>query len=288
MEERGERIERLAPPRRATADYMRVAGGRSNVHGLVEVDVTEARRRIDQLETATGEAPSFTAFLAVCLGAAIEDHPRVNAYRDWRGRLHVFEDVDVNVLVETAAGDGGGLGVPHVLRAVDDRSLRSVHDEIRRAQASRDPAGLSRVERAAFRLPGSLRRLVWRLPQWFPRRWKSLAGTVAITSVGMFGDGGGWAVSPTNYTVQLTVGGIAEKPRLVDGELTNRELLSLTVTFDHDVVDGAQAARFVDRLVELVEDAHGLPAEPQSAASGPTSSIRSRLAAAVDRLWRRE
>jgi pyruvate/2-oxoglutarate dehydrogenase complex dihydrolipoamide acyltransferase (E2) component len=111
----------------------------------------------------------------------------------------------------------------------------------------------------ALRLPGFVRRLVWRLPLWFPRRWKDMAGTVAVTSVGMFGRGGGWAVSPTNYTLQVTIGGISRKPRLVDGELTTREFLDLTVTFDHDVVDGAPAARFVQRVGDLVENAHGLP-----------------------------
>jgi pyruvate/2-oxoglutarate dehydrogenase complex dihydrolipoamide acyltransferase (E2) component len=85
-----------------------------------------------------------------------------------------------------------------------------------------------------------------------------MAGTVTVTSVGMFGEGGGWAISPTNYTVQMTVGGISEKPRLVDGEVTTRELLNLTVTFDHDVVDGAAATRFVQRLSELIEEAHGI------------------------------
>ncbi|WP_205625976.1 hypothetical protein [Halorubrum tropicale] len=49
-----------------------------------------------------------------------------------------------------------------------------------------------------------------------------MAGTVAVTSVGMFGEGGGWAVSPTNYTLQLTVGGISEKPMVVDGAVATR------------------------------------------------------------------
>jgi pyruvate/2-oxoglutarate dehydrogenase complex dihydrolipoamide acyltransferase (E2) component len=80
----------------------------------------------------------------------------------------------------------------------------------------------------------------------------------------MFGEGGGWAVSPTNYTLQVTVGGISEKPRVVDGEIATRELLDLTVTFDHDVVDGAPATRFAQRLGELVEDARGL--EPREEA----------------------
>lgn len=239
-----------------------MASQRSNVHGLVELDVTEARRRIRTIESETGERLSFTAFLTYCLAQAIDDHPEVNAYRDWRGRVHVFDDVDVNVLVETTIQDER-IGVPHVLREADQRYVRSLHKEIRSAQDSPDPTELSRWGELALRLPGFARRLIWRLPQWFPQRWKEMAGTVAITSVGMFGRGGGWAVSPTNYTVQLTVGGISEKPRFIDGEIRSRELLDLTVTFDHDVVDGAPATRFVQRLAELVEDAHGLETQDE-------------------------
>ncbi|WP_436923839.1 2-oxo acid dehydrogenase subunit E2 [Halosimplex amylolyticum] len=257
MNDEGERIEPFSPRRRGTVDYMRAAGRRSNVHGLVEIDVTEARRAIRAIEAEEGEDVSFTAFVVYCLGRAIEDHPDLNAYRDWRGRVHVFDDVDVNVLVETEIR-GERIGVPHVLRGANRRSLRSLHDEIRAAQESPDPTDLSRWAELALRLPGPVRRLVWRLPQWFPRRWKDTAGTVAVTSVGMFGRGGGWAISPTNYTIQVTVGGIGEQPRLVDGDVRNREFLHLTVTFDHDVVDGAPATRFVRRFGELLEDAHGL------------------------------
>ncbi|KAB1188671.1 MULTISPECIES: 2-oxo acid dehydrogenase subunit E2 [Haloferax] len=258
MGTRGDRLEPLPLRRRGTVDYMRMAGRRSTVHGLVELDVTEARDRIETNEEETGEQISFTGFIVFCLAQAIDDHPHINAYRDWRGRVHVFADVDVNVLVETTI-QGSRIGVPHVIRAANRRSIHSIHDEIRTAQESPDPTELSRWSTLALRLPGVIRRHVWRLPQLFPRRWKSMAGTVSVTSVGMFGNGGGWAVTPTNYTVQLTVGGISRKPRLVDGELSTREFLDLTVTFDHDVVDGAPAARFVQRLGELIESAHGLP-----------------------------
>jgi pyruvate/2-oxoglutarate dehydrogenase complex dihydrolipoamide acyltransferase (E2) component len=254
-----DRIEPASPRRRATVDYMRAAGRRSNVHGLVEVDVTEARRGIESVEAETGERLSFTAFVVSCLARALDDHPELNAYRDWRGRTHVFDEVDVNVIVE-ATVRGERLGVPHVVRGANRRSLRSIHDEIRAAGESPDPTDLSGAASLALRLPGVVRRLAWRLPQWFPGRWKEMAGTAAVTSVGMFGDGGGWAVSPTNYTVQVTVGGIAERPRVVDGALSTRELLHLTVTVDHDVVDGAPAARFAGRLRALMEDAHGIPA----------------------------
>ncbi|WP_126661364.1 2-oxo acid dehydrogenase subunit E2 [Haloterrigena salifodinae] len=257
MDEQGEAVEPLPLQRRGTIDYMRVAGRRSVVHGLVEVDITEARQRIRERKEETGEGLSFTAFLMYCLARAIEDHPHVQAYRDWRGRLVSFDDVDVNVIIETAI-DGERIGVPHVVRAANRRSLQSIHEEIRTRQRNPDGGTQPPWASLAMRLPGVVRRQFWRLPQLFPRGWKRIAGTVAVTSVGMFGEGGGWGISPTNYTLQLTVGGIATKPGVVDEEIEPREYLSLTVTFDHDVVDGAPAARFVQRLTELLEDAHGL------------------------------
>jgi hypothetical protein len=52
--------------------------------------------------------------------------------------------------------------------------------------------------------------------------------------------------------------GIARKPAVVEERVEPRDLLNITVAFDHDVVDGAPAARFVQRLVELIEDGYGL------------------------------
>jgi pyruvate/2-oxoglutarate dehydrogenase complex dihydrolipoamide acyltransferase (E2) component len=259
MSNRGTETERVSSRQQLTGDYMRMAGHRSNVHGLVEIDVTDAREQLRTIEDVTGTALSFTAFVVFCLAATVAEQPHVHRYHDWRGRSHEFEDVDVNVLVERE-GDGEPTGVPHVVRAANRRTVRSIHDEIRRVQAdaaSRSEAGIAGLAR---RLPGFIRRQIWRLPQWFPSLWTDLAGTVAVTSVGMYGTGNGWAISPTNYTLQLTVGGIGPKPRLIDGELQSRELLSLTVTFDHDVVDGAPATRFVQRLGEHLEAGTGLDA----------------------------
>ena len=257
MTEPGENVEPFPRQRRGTVDYMRMAGRRSVVHGLVEFDVTEARRRIRDGESETGERLSFTAFLVSCLARAIDDHPHVQAYRDWRGRIVRFDDVDVNVIVEREVA-GETLGVPHVISAANRRSLRSIHDEIRTAQTKPEGGRQHPLAALGLRFPGPVRRQLWRLPQLFPRRWTRIAGTVAVTSVGMFATGGGWGVSPTNYALQLTVGGIDRKPAVVDEEITPREILCLTVTFDHDVVDGAPAARFVQRLRELVETAHGI------------------------------
>jgi hypothetical protein len=92
-----------------------------------------------------------------------------------------------------------------------------------------------------------------------PRLWKTIVGTVELSAVGMFGNGAGWGIpSAPATTLMLTVGGIGEKQAVVDGHAVVREYLSLTISVDHDLVDGAPAARFTRRLKELIESGYGL------------------------------
>jgi pyruvate/2-oxoglutarate dehydrogenase complex dihydrolipoamide acyltransferase (E2) component len=90
----------------------------------------------------------------------------------------------------------------------------------------------------------------------------SIAGTVGITSVGMFAKcHGGWGFAPIMYGLGLIVGGTARKQTEVEKRIELREILNLTVMFDHDVIDGAPATRFTHRLVELIESGYGLGAQ---------------------------
>ena len=85
------------------------------------------------------------------------------------------------------------------------------------------------------------------------------SGTVAVTAVGMFGKGhSGWGIATTPVSLSLVVGSMAWKPAVVEGRIEPREILNLTVVFDHNVIDGAPATRFVRRLVELIESGYGL------------------------------
>jgi pyruvate/2-oxoglutarate dehydrogenase complex dihydrolipoamide acyltransferase (E2) component len=87
----------------------------------------------------------------------------------------------------------------------------------------------------------------------------SASGTVFVTAVGMFGKGhSGWGIATTPHSLGLVVGSMTWKPAVVEGRIEPRQILNLTVLFDHDVVDGAPATRFVRRLVELIESGYGL------------------------------
>ena len=89
--------------RRMQAEGVRVGTVTGAIHGLIEADVTRARQLIREHRARTGERLSFTAFAIACLGQAAAENPRVQAYRDWRNRLVIFDDVDVNTMAEGEA-----------------------------------------------------------------------------------------------------------------------------------------------------------------------------------------
>lgn len=241
-------------------DAAHVASRKHMIHGLVEFDVTEPRRILREHQERTGESLSFTAFVLHCAGAAVAEDRLVHAYRDWRGRLVLFEDVDINTIVEIELEDRR-FPLAHVVRATDRRSVRDLHDEIRSVKARGSGNYDDRMVnllRLYTRLPGPLRRLAYRLAALNPEWQKRIGGTVSVTAVGMFGEGGGWGIPIPLYTLNLTLGGISWKPAVIDGQIIPRKVLDVTLSFDHDIVDGAPAARFANRLKGLIEGGYGL------------------------------
>jgi len=243
--------------RKVIVDAGRLASRRHVVHGLLEIDVTRPREFIREHKAQTGESLSFTAFIVTCLAQAIETYPAVQAYRNWRNQLVLFDDVDVVTLIETKVG---GVALPHIIRAANRKTFREVHDEIRAIQArparSAQSGGLAAW---APRVPAFVRDLFYWAIRQNPHRLKEIQGTAVVTSVGMFGQGGGWGITFLPYhTLGLTVGGIATKPGVVEGRIEIREYLNLTISLDHDIVDGAPAARFAQHLQELIESGYGL------------------------------
>jgi pyruvate/2-oxoglutarate dehydrogenase complex dihydrolipoamide acyltransferase (E2) component len=245
--------------RRLEAIAYRSVQHKSMMHGLLEVDVTRARAFLREYKAKTGVSLSFTAFLISCLGKAVEEHKAVQAYRKGSKHLIVFDDVDVYTPIERDLAGEKQL-IPYVIRAANRKTFREIHQEIRTAQVKDMTHAWEGFK--AMRWPWLLLLPAFRVMVWIalrsPQVWKKTRGTVAITAVGMFGKGVGWGIPLPSHSLWITVGGIGEKPGVVDGQISIREYLSLTISFDHDTIDGAPAARFTQRLKELIESGYGL------------------------------
>jgi pyruvate/2-oxoglutarate dehydrogenase complex dihydrolipoamide acyltransferase (E2) component len=242
---------------------------RHTIHSITEVDITEPRRLIREHRQRTGERLSLTAYVIACLARAVAENPELNSFR--RGRtLVILDDVTISVLIEREL-DGERIPEPLGIRAAQAKTYRQIHDEIRAAQSHEADhlGGLSGMGWVRF-IPGFLLRAFIRAAS----HSVSMAGrygVVAVTAVGMFGKGPVWFIPLSAATVLVTVGGIVERPAVRDGRLEEREHLCLTVSFDHDLVDGAPAARFISRLTDLIASGEGLLAAVVPAAAKPGS-----------------
>lgn len=224
------------------------------MHGLIEVDVTKASQKL------AGTDVSFTAFMVATVARAAARHPEVHAYRDWLGRIVVHSYVDATTLIEVGA-DGAVFPLAYLIRDADIRDVADITEEIRTVK--KNPTGtvegrrLTRLAPLGGRIPG----LAWIIYQIMSRstRMRAISGTVAISSVGMFGGGPGHGIGfPTVLSLSVLVGGRTKRP-VADGDnVVVGEVLDLTVTFDHNIVDGAPAARFVADLREMLTTAEAL------------------------------
>jgi len=189
--------------------------------------------------------------------AAAAARPEVHTYRDWRGQLVRHRHVDVTTMVEIGTPQGP-FPLAHVIRDADIRDVPDLTRELRTVKtnptASYSGRWLLRCAPVAARVPGLLPAMYAVMSR--SQRMRQMTGTVAVTAVGMFAAGGGFAIAPlTLMPLQVVVGGMSQRPRVVAGHIRVRDVVDLTVSVDHNIVDGAPAARFGADLRRLIESA---------------------------------
>jgi len=253
--ERPRRVQVRSFPsnRRIVTAAMGAGRRRVPMYGLAEVDVTTANRLL------AGHDPpwSLTAFVVASAARAAAAHPEVHAYRNWRGQLVTHHYVDVATMVEITTPQGPVV-MPHVLRDADIRAVPALTAELHRVK--RDPSAsfigrlLERAAPTATRIPGTLPAMNAVMARSVAARQR--IGTVAVTAVGMFADGAGFGLTPLSLmSLDVIVGGMSQRPRVVDGQVTVRDVLDLTLAIDHNIVDGAPFARFGAEFRALLESA---------------------------------
>jgi pyruvate dehydrogenase E2 component (dihydrolipoamide acetyltransferase) len=189
-----------------------------------EVDMQDAVEFRKQLKAAAGDspAPSFNDFVVKASALALREFPRANgAYRD--GRFELYSRINVGIAV---AGQDA-LIVPTIFDA-DSKSLGEIGREAR-ALAERVRAG-----------------------QITPPELSS--GTFSVSNLGMFGIKRFTAVINPPQAAILAVGEMTPRPVVRDGEVAVRSILELTLTCDHRILYGADAAQFLGRIRERLEN----------------------------------
>lgn len=194
----------------------------------VEVDATAFAALREKLKARfakeLGFNISYNDLLMVITAKALRKFPAVNARLDEAaGVIRQLDEVNISLAMDTPRG----LIVP-VVRDVDRKGLLDI------ARATND---LVQRTRAGKVLPDEL-----------------TGGTFTITNLGMFDIDAFTPIINLPEIAILGVGRIQEKPAVYNGAICIRKLMWLSLTFDHRLVDGGPAARFMQYIKQLVED----------------------------------
>ncbi|MFZ5940202.1 MAG: 2-oxo acid dehydrogenase subunit E2 [Bacteroidota bacterium] len=252
------RLKIIPESRIATFDTFAAGMQKHHVAALLEFDVTEIRRRLQELRRQ-GTEVSFNGWLVATIAATLKQHPEAAAFLRGRKKLLLFDEVRVAFLVEKEFG-GEKVPLPLVIHDAGRKSAVAITREIAEA-LEREPGPGEKVlqrqttfgERLYYHLPGFLRRAVWNYLLRHPRAAYGKMGNVAITSVGMMGRINGWFIHRSVHPLSFGIGSVLRKPAVVGSEIRIREILNMTVLIDHDVIDGAPMVRFLNELTKAVE-----------------------------------
>jgi pyruvate dehydrogenase E2 component (dihydrolipoamide acetyltransferase) len=191
----------------------------------IDVDMEEAvdlRKRLKAAAAEDQPVPSFNDFVVKASALALRDFPRANgAYRD--GKFELYSRVNVGVAV---AGQDA-LVVPTVFDA-DNKSL---------GQIAKESRALAERVRAGAITPPELS-----------------SGTFTVSNLGMFGIQSFVAVINPPQAAILAVGAMQPTPVVRDGEVVVRNMMRLTLACDHRILYGADAAEFLGRIRERLEN----------------------------------
>ncbi|OLE50972.1 MAG: pyruvate dehydrogenase complex dihydrolipoamide acetyltransferase [Acidobacteria bacterium 13_1_20CM_3_53_8] len=187
----------------------------------IEMDqAAEMRRRINELDPQL--KISINDIIIKVAAAALIQHPQVNAsFQDKNVRYYESADIGVAVAIED------GLITP-IVRAAERKTLSQIAGEVREL-----------AERARSR---KLR----------PEEYTG--ATFSISNLGMFGIDEFTAVINPPEAAILAVGAMTPKPVVRDGEIVVRQLMRVTMSCDHRVVDGATGARFLQTFKRILEN----------------------------------
>jgi len=191
---------------------------------FTEVDATalvQLRESFKQSPLPGGVVPGYNEILVLIVARALQEHPNMNA-RLVENRIEQLEVINIGVAVDTERG----LLVP-VIRDAASKRLGDIVTEFRE---------LVERARAGRSLPDDLS-----------------GGTFTITNLGMYDVDGFTPIINLPECAILGVGRIVEKPAAVNGQVVIRPMMVLSLTFDHRINDGAPAARFLQRVKQLIE-----------------------------------
>jgi hypothetical protein len=254
---------------------------RNHLHFLTELDASGMDHFRQNAKHAGRQVPTYTAFVVKAAAIALREHPHLNCMiqeRPFSTRLIPLPDVTATVAVERLV-NGVDMVFAPMIKNPDDRELGEVTRELRwfAGAAVNDVPEFKQfvsLVKLARWLPTLVGR-IFRLPSLSAKLWRKYrGGSYAVTSPAKYG-GCDQVLPPWPWPLTFSFGAVKERPFVVNGELTVRKTMRLTITSDRRLANGAPLARFAERMRQLLEN----PERLELLGSKRTTEIRELVSA---------
>jgi pyruvate dehydrogenase E2 component (dihydrolipoamide acetyltransferase) len=188
---------------------------------VMEVDMTNAVKLREERQV------SYTEMLVKAVAVALKKHPFLNSTLTEDEKIRVYEDVNIGVAVATEHG----LIVP-VVHNADNKSLAEIASKLREIADKAREGKLAKED--------------------------VTGGTFTITNLGMYGvDMFTPIINPPEAAI-LGVGRIVDKPVAEAKQIVIKPMMTLSLSYDHRIVDGAPAAQFLQEIKKILENPRDL------------------------------
>ncbi len=246
-------VRKLPFLRKAVIASASVTRQKNTIHSFTEIDISMVKEKILIYESFKNYKISFTGYIVSCLSKTIEKYPELNSFISGN-RIIQINPINISVLIERNINN---VNVPEPL-VINECNKSSVVDISNTIRNAKDIKGQNLGDL-------SNNKLINIIPGFLLKTFVKIAdknikmgikyGKLAVTAIGMNCNKPLWFLPHGSATVLLSVGSIIK--RLVKSEkgIEEKEFLCLTASFDHDLIDGAPAARFMKELIEEIESA---------------------------------
>ncbi|MBK7748772.1 MAG: 2-oxo acid dehydrogenase subunit E2 [Candidatus Obscuribacter sp.] len=224
-----------------------------------------------------GQKVTITAFLLKAIGIAQRAHPESRtALLPW-GRTVTFNNIVAGFTVERVIGKHPAVFFGAIANP-DTKTVEEIANELRNyAEAKIETVPRLDEQHKFNKTPGWFRQFVLWAGMHFPKvRLKFMPATFGLSSLGKFGMTG--LIPPCVTTSTIGVGEVEERAVVRDGRIEIRPMVTIILNFDHRLMDGAPAARFMSDVKKLLEGGMENYIQMANCASGEEMSLEKRPA----------
>lgn len=240
----GYSIKKFSEVRNLISDVMWLSRKKSNISSYTRFNITELRKQLKSFNKDKEEKTSLLSFILCCYAQSLYQFRNFNSLKKGK-KIYIFDDVDVSVIIERKY-EGNRIPMNYIIREANKKSPVDINIELTSAKNS--PLGdviFDKNIKLYSSFPSFIRHRIISYISRRPKLFRQYFGTTGITAVHTILRKELWGQPISPVTVALTLGSITR--------INENEYINITLTADHELVDGAEGARFVNYFGDLVE-----------------------------------